>query len=254
MNNVPEQRSQHDDEISLVDLAITFIERRRVFYVVFVIFALGGVAYALLQTEVYQYTSLIQVAEKSSGEYVEAPATIIGTLENRWLPEQETFFRAETDKRLPFTISFSNPENTGLIRFISKAASDDEGMVGRVHENLISSINERQSALVEREKRSIQRRIESVDGAIETLQGGEDTGAAIAEAFERKVGLQSDLEALKGADILVVSRQSADKSSPARTLIVVVATALGGMFGVFFAFFAQFVALVRTQLTEEMTE
>lgn len=251
MNNTFEQRPQYDDEISLVDLAITFIRRRRIFYVVFFIFTLGGVAYALSQTETYQYTSLIQVAEKSSGKYIEEPATTIATLENRWLPEQETIFRAETNRKLPFTIAFSNPENTGLIRFVSEAVSDNKGVVERVHKKLIDNIHERQRELVEREKRSIQSRIESVDRAIETLQGGEDTGAAIVEAIERKVGLQSDLESLKGAEVLVVSRQSADKTGPARALIVVAATVLGGILGIFLVFFAQFAALVRTQLTED---
>lgn len=254
MNNTSEQRPQYDDEINLVDLAITFIKRRRIFYVVFLIFALGGVAYALMQTETYQYTSLMQVAEKSSGKYVEEPATTIATLENRWLPEQETIFRAETDRKLPFKVSFSNPKDTGLIRFESETASNNKGDVERVHENLIDNINERQNSLVEREKRSIQSRIESIDRAIETLQGAEDTGAAIAEAFERKVGLQSELESLRGAEVFVVGRESADRTGPDRALIVVLATTLGGMLGVFLAFFAQFAALVRSQLTEDAAE
>ncbi len=254
MSNISEQRPQYDDEISLVDIAAIFIRRRRVFYVVFLVITLGGVIYALLAKETYQYTSLLQVAEKSSGKYIEAPATTIATLENRWLPEQETIFRAETDKNLPFTVSLLNPEDTGLIRFVSEAASGAKGDVERVHKNLIESIIKRQSELVEREKRSIQSRIESIDRAIETLQGGEDTGAAIAEAFERKVLLQSDLEALKGTEVLVVSRQSADKTGPARAMIVAIAMAVGGVLGVFLVFFAQFSNLVRSKLIEETAE
>lgn len=254
MNNTPEQRPQYDDEISLVDLAATFIRRRRIFYVVFLVITIGGLVYALLATETYQYASLLQVAEKNSGRYIEEPATTIATLENRWLPEQETVFRAETNKRLPFKVAFTNPENTGLIRFVSEAASDNKSDVERVHRSLIESIKKHQSALVEWEKRSLKSRIDSIERSIETLQGGEDTGAAIASAFERKVGLESDLESLKAAEELVVSRQSADKAGPARALIVVLAAALGGMLGVFVVFFAQFVALVRSQLTEESAE
>ena len=254
MNSNPEQRPQYDDEISLVDLAATFIRRRKIFYVVFVVITLGGLAYALLAAETYQYTSLLHVAEKNSGKYIEAPATTIATLENRWFPEQETIFRAETDNKLPFTVSFSNPEETGLIRFVSEAGADSKSDVERVHRNLIDNIKERQSALVEREKQSLQNQIESVERAIETLQGGEDTGAAIAEAFERKVNLESDLEGLKAPEELVVSRQSADKTGPTRSLIVILAAVLGGMLGVFMVFFVQFAALVRSELTEETAE
>lgn len=251
MNNTPDQRRHYDDEISLVDLAATFIRRRKIFYAVFVVITLGGLAYALLASETYQYTSLLQVAEKGSGEHIEEPATTIATLENRWLPEQEALFRVEVDEKLPFSVSFSNPEETGLIRFVSEATSDDKSAVTRIHQNLVESIQERQRALLAREKRSLQNRLESIERSIETLEGGQDTGAAIAEAFERKVRLESDLEALKSAEVLVISRKSVDKTGPNRALIVVLSVLVGAMIGVFLVFLTQFVALVSRELKEE---
>lgn len=254
MTNVSEQRPQYDDEISLVDIAAIFVKRRRIFYVVFLVITLGGVAYALLQTDTYQYKSLLQVAEKSSGKYVEEPATTIATLENRWLPEQETIFREENDRKLPVKVSFSSPDNTGLIRFISETSKENKEYVKDIHQKLIEQIQERQSNLIEREKRSLKSRIESTERALESLQGGENTGAAIAEAFERKVELESDLEAIKSTEVIVVSRESADKTGPARALMIVLSAMVGGMLGIFSAFFAQFVVSVRTQLMEEVTE
>ncbi len=221
---------------------------------VFLVITLGGLAYALLATETYQYTSLVQVAEKNSGKSIEEPAKTIATLENRWLLEQETLFRAENDRKLPLSVSFSNPDNTGLIRFVSETSKKNKEIAETVHQNLIAKIQESQTALMERERKSLQNRIESTERTIETLQGGQDTGAAIAEAYERKADLESDLESLKDPEVLVVSRQSADKTGPARALIVVLAAVLGGMFGVFMVFFTQFTALVRSELTEETAE
>lgn len=254
MNKAPEQRPYYDDEISLVDLAATFVRRRRIFYVVFILITLAGLAYALLANETYQYTSLIQVAEKSPGKYLEEPPATIATLENRWLPEQETIFRAEMDRKPPFGIAFSNPEKTGLIRLVSETTEESGKDVEQVHKALIEKIQERQNALVERERKGIQSRIESVNRSIETLQGGQDTGSAIAEAFERKADLESDLESLKNAEVLVVSRQSADKTGPARKMIVGLAVILGGMAGVFLAFFAQFAVSVRSELAKDSAE
>lgn len=251
MNHTPEQRPYYDDEISLVDLAATFIRRRRVFYAVFILVTLAGLAYALLAKETYHYVSLLQAAERSSGKYLEEPATTIATLQNRWLPEQEAIFRAETEKKLPFQVSFSNPEDTGLIRILSEGASGDKDAIEKVHQNLIESVEERHKALIEIEKRKLLSRIDSIVRSIETLEGGEDTGAAIAEALERKVGFEGDLAALKEAEVLVVSRQSAEKTGPARGLIVVLSVVLGSVFGVFLAFFAQFVVLVRSQVAAE---
>lgn len=251
MNSTPEQRPQYEGEISLVDLAAIFIRRRRVFYVVFAMITLGGFAYAVFAEETYRYTSLLHVAEKGSGKYIEGPLTTIATLENRWLPEQEALFRAEADEKLPFNVSFSNPEETGLIRIISEASPDDKDAVESIHQNLIEQIQKRQSALLAREKSSLQSRLESVGRAIETLQGSQDSGTAIAEAFERKVELEGELEALKETEVLAVNRQSADKTGPNRVLILALALTLAGIFGIISAFLAQFGSLVRSALDSE---
>lgn len=254
MNNTSEKRQPYSDEIGLVDLAAIFIKRRRIFYIVFLVITLGGLAYALLTSEKYRYTSLLQVAEKSSGEYLEEPATTIATLQNRWLPEQETLFREEANKKLPFEVVFSNPDETGLVRFVTEATLADRASVGRIHQKLIDKIQARQSALLEHERQSLMSSIDSVDRAIKTLQGGENTGTAIAEAFERKVDLERGLDSLKDAEVLVVSRQSTDKTGPARALIVILSIVLSCMFGVFLTFFAEFAAVVKLQVQGESAE
>lgn len=242
-------QSQHyDDEISLVDLAATFIKRRRVFYAVFLVCILAGFAYAFVTEDTYQYTSLLQVAEKSSDEFLEPPATTMATLESRWLPEQEVVYRSENDEKMPFTTSFANPENTGLIRLVSESSRRYAEDVKEVHQYLIEQVQQRHNALLDREKRSLESRIESIDQSIEALKSGQDAGQVLAEAFDRKTKLESDLEALKAAETLVLARQGADKTGPARSLIVVLAALLGLMCGVFLAFFTEFIIAVRSQL------
>lgn len=251
MDNTPERRPTYDGEISLVDLATTFIRRRRVFYVVFLVTTLVGLAYALLLVpEKYEYVSLVQMAEVDSGKTVEAPATTIATLENRWLPEIRATHRETEEKKLPFEISFSNPENTGLIRMASEASPEHAGLVKETHEKLIDQVKERQQVLVAREKKSLENRIEAIDQALESLQGGEDTGSAIAEAYQQRVALEGQLEELSPGETLVVSRESAEHEGTSRSLIVVLAALLGGMMGVFLAFVSEFVVLVREQLGE----
>ncbi|MEQ9544790.1 MAG: Wzz/FepE/Etk N-terminal domain-containing protein [Marinobacter sp.] len=251
MNSTPEQRPQYDNEISLVDLATILIRRRLIFYAVFVVITLGGLAYALLAEETYRFTSLLQVAEKNSEKFIEEPLTTIATLENRWLPAQEALFREEANKKLPFGVSFSNPEETGLIRLVSEAGLDDKMAVENIHQNLIENVQERQRALLAKEKNSIQSRLKSVEQAIETLKGGQDTGTAIAEAFERKVELEGDLQALKEVEVLAASRQSADRTGPNRVLILALALTLAGILGIIAAFLAQFGSLVRSALDSE---
>lgn len=245
-------QSQHyDDEISLVDLAATFIKRRRVFYAVFLVCILAGFAYAFVTEDTYQYTSLLQIAEKNSDEFLEPPATTMATLESHWLPEQEVAYRSENDRNMPFTTSFANPENTGLIRLVSESSLKYAEDVKEVHQYLIEQVQQRHNTLLDREKRSLESRIASIDQSINVLKSGQDTGQVLAEAFDRKAKLESDLEALKAAETLVLARQGADKIGPARSLVLVLAALLGLMVGVFVAFVAEFVSAVRLAMGAE---
>ncbi len=252
MNSIEDQRLHGGDEISLVDLAAIIVRRRRIFYVMFVLITAVGLAYALLAKETYSYTSLLHVAEKNADEYLEEPKTTMATLESRWLPEQQASFRAENDQRLPLSVSFSNPEDTGLIRFSSETTREFKQIAEGVHQHLLNKVQERQNALIERERARLQGRIASVEGAIEALQGGSDTGTAIAEALERKIDLEGELDSLKGPEVLVVSRESVDKTGPARVLIMVIALVLAGVFGVVGTFLAEFGRSVRAALQSDV--
>lgn len=254
MDKTPERRPAYEDEISLVDLAITFIRRRRVFYVVFLTTTLVGLAYSLLlMPEKYEYISLLQMAEmaeEDSSNTIESPATTIATLQNRWLPEVQATHRQAEEKELPFGISFSNPENTGLIRMASEASPDNAALVKETHEKLIDQIKKRQQLLLAREKQSLENRIEALDRAVESLQGEEGAGSVIAEVYEKRVTLRGKLEKLKPGETLVVSRESSERKGTSRRLIVLLAAFLGAIMGVFLAFFAEFVVLVRERLRE----
>jgi len=249
-----ERRSsvQHtsDDEISLVDLASTFMKRRRIFYVVFLATLAAGVLYAILMPEKYDHVSLIRLAEKDAGNFIEKPATVIATLENRWFPDIEAAYLAERDQPIPFDVVFSNPENTGLVRIVSEAAPASSEGVKQIHGQLVDELKQAQSVAVSTLKRRLERQIESLTSTIDRLEGLQDVGAAIADAVNRRLSLEVTLQSIQPAELLVLSRQTAERKGPARSLIVVLAGLLGLMGGIFLSFFAEFVSLVRANLSE----
>lgn len=245
------QRPDYSDEISLVDLVATFIRRRRFFYVVFLTVTLAGLAYALWMPDKYEYASLVQIAQKDNNEFVQPPETVIATLESRWLPEVKALHRENHGTKLPFDVSFSNPESTGLIRFSSNSTKKEEKTVGAAHSSLIGSVKDHQEVLIAGERQSLQRQIASLEKAIETLKGEKDAGEAIASAIERRSRLEAKLEGLQGVEVLVTSRRSAEKVAPKRSLIVVLSLLLGSMLGIFVAFMSEFAATVRAQFATE---
>ncbi len=245
------QRPDYSDEISLVDLVTTFIRRRRVFYVVFVAVVLAGLAYALWVEDKHDYVSVIQIAQENSGAFVQSPEATIATLENRWLPEVQAVNRAKHDRKLPFEVSFNNPESTGFIRFSSNATKEEAKAIEAAHSALISSVKGHQGELIKKERLNMKRQIASLENALEALRDEKDAGEAIASIIEKRSKLEGDMEGFQEVEVLVTSRQSAGKTAPKRNLIIVLAILLGGMFGVFVAFMTEFAGLVREQLATE---
>ncbi|WP_298448183.1 Wzz/FepE/Etk N-terminal domain-containing protein [uncultured Marinobacter sp.] len=249
-----DQRQEYSDEVSLVDLVATFIRRRRVFYAVLVSTLLAGFAYALLAPNEYEHVSLIQIAQKDSETFFQSPETTIATLESRWLPEVQVAYRAEHDKELPFKVSFSNPDSTGLIRFTTTASKSASKAVTAAHSALIAGVEAYQATLVKKEQQSLERQVASLDSAVEALRGQPGTGEAIAGAIERQSKLEGKLKSFQGVEVLVISRQSAQSTAPKRSLIIALAILQGGMLGIFAAFMAEFAASVRKQLAKEGRE
>lgn len=243
-------QSSYDDEISLVDLASTFLKRRRIFYLVFLVFLGAGVLYAMLLPEKYDYVSLFRLAEKEPGNFIEKPAAVMATLENRWLPDIEALYQAEQDQSIPFEVRFSNPENTGLIRIVSEGTPAQEEEIKRVHSQLIEKLEQTQSVAVSRLQERLERQIESLSSTIDKLEDSWDAGVALAETVEKRLSLEAVLSSIQPAEQLALNRQSMERKGPARSLIVVLAAMLGLMGGIFLSFFAEFVSRVRANLNE----
>lgn len=250
-NTIPESRQDYGDEISLVDLATTFIRRRRVFYATFLVVTVLAVIYAMMTPAKYEYVSLVQLAEDGKGKYIEEPGSVVATLENRWIPEQVATFAEVNDRGLPFKVQAANPKDTGLIRLSTETTEEQSDLVSEIHTNLITSVQERQQQLIETAKNTLDKRIASQGKVVEALQSmvsSENTASALAAAIQKQAELESDKDSLKSAEVLVTSRQSNESKGPAKALIVALGLMLGLMGGVFLAFFSEFIALVRDSL------
>lgn len=241
---------QTSDEISLVDLAKTFVKRRRVFYIVFLFCVSLGLVYSFFADNKYRFQSLIQVAQDVEGDALESPKSIIAILENRWVPGFKAMIHAESEVGLPFELSFTTPEDTALVSITTETTAQNAELVKRAHGVMLEQIMQRQTQLVRQKENGLKRQLASVDETINMLRGVADSGPAIASAVGSKSELENQLEGIVAPEVLVDSRQGSDSTGPSKPLILALAALLGLVAGVFMAFFSEFVSLVREQLQE----
>ncbi|WP_111495780.1 Wzz/FepE/Etk N-terminal domain-containing protein [Marinobacter bohaiensis] len=240
-------QSELSDEISLVDLAVTFLRRRRLFYLVFSVCALAGVVYALMAETTYRYTSLVQGAMIDSDQALESPPALLAAIEDRWLPEVRANYIAD-EGVFPLSVTVEAPKNSDLVKLISEASDDQVKTVEKIHSTLIQAVSEDQVRKLSQYRKRLTLQLKAVEDIVKSLQEDGVSGEALAEAVDRKLDLELTLSNLQPMEQLVVARQSHDATGPKRMLIVVLSIFLGGVLGLLTVLLAEFFAAVRSQM------
>lgn len=251
----PERRYEHDDEISLVDLAVILVRRWKVMAVIFFLVVAIFVAAALLMPRSYQYSSLYSVAEytNENGQRigVESPASVVAKARNLYLG-QTTRELLEEKKltSLPFDISISNPENTLLLQLDSESSESNQRLVAELHQRLITRLQQDQKQLVESRRESLQRQLASARQALESAQQSESASAAelIATYYSRVTDLESQLNELREGEVTQQAVQSLGPVGVGKKLIVAMGIVLGGLLATIGAFFMHFFGAVCRSL------
>lgn len=250
MSTIQGRPASEDDEISLVDLALIIVRRRRAFYLAFGACLLAGMLYLAFSKPVFQYVSLVQVAASGRGEPLVPPASIIGVLGNQWLPEVRANYQIEHGM-FPPSVAFDNPKDTQLIRIVSEATENQKDAVQAVHERLIGEIRSSQEKLVDQSKKALNRQLDTANRLIDSFNTRSQSSDALAGAIDRKIELENEVSSLSGFKSLVVARKGVFDISPSWVLIIALLGSAGVVFGVLCAFAWEFVLTVRKRLKAE---
>ena len=250
MTNQPEPRERYDDEISLVDLATTFLRRRRVFYTVFAGVIGVAVLYALLMVgEVKEYTTLTGLAEGEGSQPLEPATSILAAIESQWYPQIQR--NEEGDGGLPFKITATSPKDTSLIILKSEASPEIAEQVREKHQQLVNLMMQRQNQLLARTRQILERRLESVTNTLNRLSEQQASGEAIAKAIGEQVNIEAKLASLRPPEVFVVARESVENKGTSKVLVLALAIVLGLMLGVFATFMAEFGSQVRQAMKKD---
>lgn len=165
------------DEIDLVDLAVILVRHWRLMLVVLVLATALGAAAATLKGSSYQYTAVISIGQRASGEPLDSPEAVQAAISNIYLPAAA----AEADEqgqKLASKMRVEVPKG-GRTVFLKLSApehgaADVEQLFGRIGERLIADQSGRYERLVEPLKVQIAERetaLTNLAGELVRLQG-----------------------------------------------------------------------------------
>jgi uncharacterized protein involved in exopolysaccharide biosynthesis len=237
---------ERPEEIGLVDLAAMVVIDRMVAITVFILTVLVGISYILMTPDLYQYRSLVQVAQKQGGEPVQSAEYLVPKLEKFWLPQLENEYQ-DNGEAFSGKPSLSYSAASSMIEFWSVAGSDDEKLVREIHQKLIDQLLDEQNEYFADEKQSLKDQLDSQDALIERISGF-DNGQFAAVALEVRNDLKRQFDGLQPAVVLTELRRSSEPQRRPAWQLMAGFIAAGIVLGIVAAFLAAFLARVRAKL------
>ncbi|KJD18158.1 hypothetical protein ACQKD0_10270 [Vreelandella aquamarina] len=191
---------KYQDEISVSDV-LCLIARRWRWAVTFFLLPVAVIAIVLIgETEKFEYQSVYQLAEKSTGEALEKPSSVIEKLKRIYYPQAQAELAGEGLVKInEVTAEITSPRDTLLITILSEASEQQSEKVQVLHEYMMNALQESQSELFERFESRVQGLLENARENFSRIKDEESNHAAelatqyldlIAEYEDRLLALQ----------------------------------------------------------------
>ncbi|MBN7771289.1 hypothetical protein KUV44_08380 [Marinobacter daepoensis] len=221
--------NQRVQEISLIDLASIFIRFKGIFFAVLLFGVLCSVVVSQIISERYQYTTLMELAEKETGDPIETPESLLAWLQYSLLPTEEIGYRREYSRNMPFEVDVDIPADTLLLKLTSRAEEVDETVLKEIHQSVVSRIAQRQKRALDRHLRALNEQLSTTNETIELLRTMEDPGSALSDSLDRQAEIKRKIVDVREASIISVAQQSLEKVSKGPVFVIVIGIILSGI-------------------------
>lgn len=145
--NLSKNRNQRENEISLIDIWLLIVKRKRLFWITFFIVFVAGLVFTLLRPTInHEITSVIEIGHIiRNGELtpLESPETTMAKLKNAFLPK----VLEEYETKIPLT-NFSIPRESNLVIMSTKSEVSNINQVKKFHSELSRLLRSEHNRLI----------------------------------------------------------------------------------------------------------
>ena len=166
----------YDDEIDLVELAASLWEKKWIILGVTALCAAIGVAYALVRTPVYEYSTTIEIGTRLiDGEtlLIEPPQTVVAKLERNYIPEAIRTFERELQEDNGdgpnLSVNVGSPSNTNLAVLTSEGSDEIGEYYIPLHSRVLQRLVKDHERAAELERLRLENQIEEARRKLEEL-------------------------------------------------------------------------------------
>ncbi|WP_457667465.1 Wzz/FepE/Etk N-terminal domain-containing protein, partial [Thiolapillus sp.] len=203
-----------EEEISLVDIWLTFRKHRKLFFKVAIGVTLLGLIVALFLPKTYDLRTSIEIGTAVRGDTptpIEAPETVKAKLENSLIPMViHKLTSNEEDNSIEYKISTTIPKKSALIVLTSKTTTDEEAQYKKLHNMVVEALTQDHARIINVLKKNIQTELSLARILLDELIDPATLAALIKEQEKALEEARADLEALSKPEIFGVQVKAAE--------------------------------------------
>ncbi|MCW9014466.1 MAG: Wzz/FepE/Etk N-terminal domain-containing protein [Gammaproteobacteria bacterium] len=243
-----------DDEISLIDLAMVLILRKKMIGIILTLFIALGITAALLIPKKYTYSTSIEIGSQIINGTInsfESPQTLLAKLQHSFIPRtlnEHQQLNPEDDKK--YKINASIPKSSEIIVLEIKATEDQADSVIKLLQNITQKATQDHSRIFESVKRNLQSRLQQANTKLAKLGSGTDNQGEKTSLQDNIENYSAQLANLRNTREILPPMKSIEPTGTSRILIVIIAIFSGLFIAIFTAFFAEFATKVREKSSE----
>ncbi len=202
-----------EDEISLVDIWLTFHKHRKLFFKVAISVTVLGLIIALLMPKSYDLRTSIEIGTAIRGDNpapIEAPETVKAKLENSLIPMVIHQLNKDVEDPIDYKISTSIPKKSALVVLTSKTSTDEEDDYKKLHNRVITAITLDHARIINVLKKNLQTELALARILLDELIDPATLAALIKEQEKALEEAKADLDALSNPDIFGVQIKASE--------------------------------------------
>ena len=238
-----------DDEISLFDLTMVLVRRKRMIAITTTVIILLGVVAALLVPKSYTFATSIEIGSQILGGAIkpfESPETLLAKMQHVFIPQALNEQRqTNPEDETKYKITASIPKSSVIIVLEIKGTEDETDFLKSLLQSITQKATLDHGRIYDSVRKNIASRLKQATSVLQMLKKSDGNETEIATQQNLIEAYSSQLANLRETREILPPMKSIEPTGTSRKLIVIIAAFAGIFLAVFSAFFAEFVSKIK---------
>lgn len=247
---IQEASYTNDDEISLVDIAIILLRRKRMIAAIIASFIALSVITISLTPKKYTFSTSIEIGSQIIDGAVkpfETPQTLLAKVQHSFIPQaQDEHRKSNLGVKNKYNIKASSPKNSTIIILKTNGTEDQAVTITNLLQSVTLKATQDHMRIYDAVKQNLAALIEQAKSELTTLDSKKDKQNEIRQLLKGNIEVyKSRLINLRNTREIFPPMKSIEPTGTSRKLIIIIAAFTGVFLGVFSALFTEFLSKVK---------